>query len=111
MGKTMKRYGMVIRLRPEHEETYRLAHSAVPPDVLHTIRECNIENYSIFLRNSVLFGYFEYRGSDFSADMARMAEDPATQRWWRVMEPMQEPYPDRAPGEWWTSMDEVFHVD
>lgn len=107
----MKRYGMVIRLRPEHEDAYRLAHSAVPSDVLQTIRECNIENYSIFLHHSVLFGYFEYVGSDFSADMARMAADPATQRWWEVMEPMQEPFPDRAPGEWWSPMDEVFHAD
>lgn len=107
----MKRYGMVIRLRPEHEAAYRKAHSAVPPDVLRTIRECNIRNYSIFLRNSVLFGYFEYLGSDFSADMAKMAADPATQQWWSVMEPMQEPFPDRAPGEWWATMDEVFHLD
>ena len=107
----MKRYGMVIRLRPEHEEAYRLAHSAVWPDVLQTIRKCNIENYSIFLHNSVLFGYFEYVGSAFSADMARMAADPATQRWWQVMEPMQEPFPGRAPGEWWSPMEEVFHAD
>ncbi len=107
----MKRYGMVIRLRSEHEEAYRVAHSAVPQDVLHTIRECNIENYSIFLRSSVLFGYFEYVGSDFSADMAKMAADPATQRWWAIMNPMQEPFPDRPAGEWWSQMDEVFHLD
>lgn len=107
----MKRYGVVIRLRPEHEAAYRTAHSAVPPDVLRTIRECNIRNYSIFLRNSVLFGYFEYVGSDFSADMAKMAADQATQQWWSAMGPMQEPFPDRATGEWWATMDEVFHLD
>jgi L-rhamnose mutarotase len=107
----MKRYGTVIRLRPEHEEAYRIAHSAVPPEVLQTIRECNIENYSIYLRNSVLFGYFEYLGSDFSADMAKMAADPATQRWWKTVQPMQEPFLDRAQGEWWSTMDEVFHLD
>jgi L-rhamnose mutarotase len=107
----IKRYAMVIRLRPEHEEAYIKAHAAVPSEVLRTIRDCNIRNYSIFLRNSVLFGYFEYIGSDFSADMAKMAADPATQQWWAVMEPMQDPYPDRSPGNWWASMDEVFHVD
>src|ERR1700748_1640746 len=107
----MKRYGTVIQLRPEHEEAYRIAHSAVPPDGLRTIRECNIKNYSIYLRNSVLFGYFEYAGSDFSADMARMAADPATQQWWKSVQPMQEPFPDRAEGEWWSTMDEVFHLD
>lgn len=107
----MKRYGMVIRLRHEHEDAYKIAHAAVPTDVLRTIYQCNIRNYSIFLRNSVLFGYFEYIGQDYAADMAQMAADPATQEWWVRMEPMQEPYPDRAPGDWWSSMDEVFHVD
>ena len=107
----MKRYGMVIQVKQEHEEAYRIAHAAVPPDVLRMIRECNIRNYSIYLRNSVLYSYFEYTGSDFSADMAKMAADPATQLWWSRVAPMQEPLPDRAPGEWWANMEEVFHLD
>ncbi|MBT9330843.1 L-rhamnose mutarotase [Acidipila sp. 4G-K13] len=102
---------MVIRLRPEHEEAYRVSHAAVPEGVLRTIHACNIRNYSIFLRNSVLYGYFEYIGSDYAADMAKMAADPATQDWWAIMEPMQEPYPDRDHGTWWALMDEVFHTD
>jgi L-rhamnose mutarotase len=40
-----------------------------------------------------------------------MAADPTTQRWWSLCEPCQEPLEDRAPGEWWASMAEVFHVD
>ena len=108
---TMKRYGMAIGLRSEFEEAYRNAHRAVPSEVLRTIEECNIRNYSIFLRNSVLYSYFEYIGADFSADMAKMAADPATQKWWSAMGPMQEPFPDRAPGEWWAAMEEVFHID
>ncbi len=107
----MKRYGVMIRLRPEHESAYRLAHGAVPEPVLRTIERCNIRNYSIFLRNSILFGYFEYAGSDFNADMEAMAADPETQEWWSRMEPMQDPLPDREPGEWWASMREVFHID
>jgi L-rhamnose mutarotase len=107
----MKRYGMVIGLKPENEVAYRRVHAAVPQDVLRTIRECNIENFSIFLRNSQLFAYFEYVGTDFSADMAKMGADPATQKWWETTEPMQVPFPDRATGAWWSLMDEVFHVD
>ncbi|MBW4027743.1 MAG: L-rhamnose mutarotase [Acidobacteria bacterium] len=41
--------------------------------------------------------------------MAKMSADPATQQWWKAMEPMQKPLPDRAPGEWWAAMEEVFH--
>jgi L-rhamnose mutarotase len=58
-----------------------------------------------------LFSYFEYMGTDFAADMAKMAADPATKRWWLLTDPCQEPLPDRAPGEWWSPMEEVFHVD
>ena len=107
----LKRYGMVIGLRPESEEEYKTAHRAVPEEVLRTISECNIRNYTIYLRNSVLYSYFEYIGTDFAADMAKMAADPATQKWWSVMGPMQEPFSDRAEGEWWATMEEVFHVD
>jgi L-rhamnose mutarotase len=79
--------------------------------VLVTIRACNIHNYSIFLKDDLLFGYFEYHGSDFAADMARMAADPKTQEWWAVMQPMQQPLESRASGEWWADMQEVFHTD
>jgi L-rhamnose mutarotase len=105
------RYGMTLRVRPERLAEYKRYHAAVWPEVLATISRCAIRNYSIYLRDGVLFSYFEYWGDDFAADMKRMAADPATQRWWAVMEPMQEPYPDRAPGEWWSRMEEVFHHD
>ncbi len=107
----MKRYGMAIGLKPEFEEAYRSAHRAVPVQVLRMIEECNIRDFSIFVRNSVLYNYFVYIGNDFEADMAKMADDPATQKWWSVVGPMQDPFPDRAPGEWWAAMEEVFHVD
>ncbi|HVC45667.1 MAG TPA: L-rhamnose mutarotase [Terracidiphilus sp.] len=107
----MKRYGMVIGLKPEHEAAYRKAHAAVPEAILRTIKECNIRNYSIYLRNSVLYSYFEYTGVDYAADMEKMAADPPTQEWWSRMGPMQAPLEDRAPGEWWAAMEEVFHQD
>lgn len=107
----MTRYGMVIGLKPEAEEKYKEYHATVWPGVLKTISECNIRNYSIFLHNHTLFGYFEYYGSDYAADMAKMAADKTTQEWWAIMEPMQSPLPDRKPGEWWTAMEEVFHLD
>jgi L-rhamnose mutarotase len=47
-----------------------------------------------------LFGYFEYRGVDYAADMAKMAADPKTQGWCRIMMPMQQPQETRAEGEW-----------
>jgi L-rhamnose mutarotase len=107
----MKRYGSVIGVRREVIEEYKNYHSAVWPEILDMIRKCNIRNYSIFLKNQLLFGYFEYHGADFEADMAKMAADPKTQEWWKIMGPMQVPLETRAEGEWWASMEEVFHVD
>ena len=107
----MKRYGMVIGVRPEKLEEYKRLHAAVWPGVLKTIAECNIRNYSIYLKDDMLFGYFEYHGENFTADMAKMAADPLTQEWWRHCEPCQKPLETRAEGEWWANMEEVFHTD
>jgi len=106
----MKRYGMVIKVRPEKLDEYKRLHANVWAGVLQTIHECNIRNFSIFHKDGYLFSYFEYIGDDFDADMARMAADPVTQKWWELCEPCQEPLPTRAEGEkWWAVMEEVFH--
>ena len=107
----MKRYGSVIGVRREVILEYKNYHSAVWPEILDMIRKCNIRNYSIFLKDELLFGYFEYHGADFEADMAKMAADPKTQEWWKIMGPMQSPLESRAEGEWWANMEEVFHLD
>jgi L-rhamnose mutarotase len=112
----MKRYGSVIGLRSEKLDEYQKLHAAVWPDVLKMIAQCNIRNYSIYLRElddgqHYLFSYFEYIGGDFEADMARMAADPTTQEWWSVCKPCQKPLDNRTSGEWWAGMEEVFHCD
>ena len=107
----MKRYASVIKVKLDRLEEYKRYHQAVWPEVLATIRACNIRDYSIFLKDDLLFGYFEYHGCDFAADMAKMAADPKTQEWWAVMQPMQQALDSRASGEWWAEMQEVFHTD
>ena len=109
----MQRHAQLVGLRPEALTRYRELHTAVWPEVLATLRSCGVVNYSIFLREPelLLFAYFEYVGEDWDADMERMRQDPATQEWWRIVEPLQRPVEDRAPGEWWKTLPEVFHVD
>lgn len=112
----MKRFGTVIALHPEKVEEYKALHAQAWPDVLKMITACHIQNYSIYLRclddgRPYLFSYFEYTGQDFAADMARMAADPTTQRWWSFCKPCQDPLRSRAPDEWWAAMEEVFHHD
>ena len=106
----MKRYGSVLKVVPEKLEEYKRLHAAVWPGVLEMIKACNIRNYSIYYKDGYLFSYYEYMGIDYEADMAKMAADPETQRWWSVCEPCQQPLETRAPGEWWAIMEEVFHI-
>ena len=107
----MKRYGMVCGIKPDKIEEYKKLHAAVWPDVLKMIQRCNISNYSIYLKDDLLFSYFEYSGDDFEADMEKMAADPVTQQWWDVCMPCQQPLETRKEGEWWADMEEVFHCD
>jgi L-rhamnose mutarotase len=110
-GGTMKRFGQVIGVKPEHIAEYERLHAAVWPGVLEQITACNIRNYSIYRFGETLFAYFEYHGTDFEADMARMSADPTTQEWWAFCIPMQTALEGRAPGEHWATMPEVFHHD
>jgi L-rhamnose mutarotase len=107
----VKRFGQRIRVHSDRIEEYERLHADPWPGVLDQIRRSHIRNYSIYRHGTDLFAYFEYVGDDFEADMAAMAADPETQRWWAQTDAMQEPMADRAPGSWWLTMDEVFHTD
>ena len=107
----MRRYASVIGLKPEHRDEYERLHTAVWPEVLAQIYASNIRNYSIYRHGELFFAYFEYVGEDFAGDMAKMAADPSTQKWWDLCKPSQTPVVDRAPGDWWSYIDEVFHVE
>ena len=107
----MKRYGQVIKIKPEKLEYYRALHANPWPEVIQKIIECNIRNYSIFiLQDHTLFAYFEYIGSNFEEDMQKMGDDPITQKWWQETDPCQESF-GLKPNEWWHNMEEVFHCD
>lgn len=106
-----RRYASVIRLRPEHAEEYLRLHQAVWPRVLDMITACHIRNYSIYRYGDLLFSYYEYFGENHAADMARMAADPTTLRWWQLTDPCQEPVPEAKAGEWWAALPEIFHRD
>jgi L-rhamnose mutarotase len=107
----MKRIASVIGLPPENVEEYKRLHAEVWPAVQARLSASNVTNYSIYRYGDLLFSYLEYVGDDFDADMAAMAADEATKRWWAVCEPLQRPLDDRAEGEWWHEVPEVFHLD
>lgn len=106
-----QRYGSMIRLRPDKRDEYLELHANVWPAVEARIAASNIRNYTIFSRDDILFGYYEYVGDDLAADMAKIAADPETQRWWSLTDPCQERLPDAKDGEQWTTLTQVWHLD
>lgn len=109
----MQRMGMVLGLRQDRVDEYKRLHKAVWPEVLALISESNIRNYTIFLKEpeNLLFGYWEYHGSDYDGDMRKMAANEKNQEWWSHCIPCQVPLETRKQGEWWATMEDVFHLD
>src|ERR1700757_308705 len=109
----MQKMAMVVGIRPEKIAEYKRLHGQVWPAVLARIRQSNIRNYSIFLREpeNLLFGYWEYVGSDFAADMAAIAADPETQRWSGRTAPWPVRLSSARDGKKWAMMEQVFDLD
>jgi L-rhamnose mutarotase len=103
----------VTGLKREKAATYRDLHAAPWPGVTQMLAECNICEFTLFEKEIegklYLFAHVEYTGSDFEADMAKLASDPETQRWWALTDPCQEPLPDAvAKGKVWSEASHVF---
>ena len=110
-SENIKRFGWVIRVKPEKLEEYKQLHANPWPGINKMIKACNIRNYSIYYRDGLLFSYLEYTGNDFQGDMKKMAADPETQKWWKLTDPCQEPVKTAGEGVWWADMEEVYHLD
>ncbi|KAL2148906.1 hypothetical protein VTH82DRAFT_1592 [Thermothelomyces myriococcoides] len=111
------RFAQIVKLKPEHVEKYKEIHAAVWPEVLNQIKDCNIQDYSIFYDadSGILFASFKYVGTDYAADMERMRANPKVREWWRMTDQMQESLvpgaKDSESGDpsWWKPVEEVFY--
>ncbi len=105
--------GMMIRVRPEKLELYKKLHAEPWPEMNAALSAAHIQNYSIYLREpeNLLFGYWEYVGSDFAADMALLGALDVTKRWLALTDLCQERLASVAEGEWWSMLPEIFHPD
>jgi L-rhamnose mutarotase len=48
-----------MSLKPGFEEEYKRRHDQIWPDMLESLRQAGVKNYSIFRNNLQLFAYFE----------------------------------------------------
>lgn len=102
-------FGQLGRLKPEMIGQYEALHANPWPEVLNTIHECNLRNYSIFRHEDLVFAYFEYIGDDYDADMEKMAQDEATQRWWTYTKPCFIPFSICPDSEFYADMKHIFY--
>ena len=52
-------FGQLGRLKREKIEEYEALHANPWPEVLKTIHDCNLQNYSIFRHDDLVFAYFD----------------------------------------------------
>jgi len=104
-----KRVGMVIQLKPEALEKYQRLHADSNPGVRDLLTKYHMHNFSIYLQQVegkwYEFGYYEYTGKNFDADMAELAKEPRNIAWLKICDPMQIPLPG---SKGWTDMKRVY---
>jgi L-rhamnose mutarotase len=110
-----ERHAWVVGLKPDKAARYEYLHSHPWSSVNKTIKDCYIRNFSIHESDIngrlYLFAYLEYTGTNFDADMNRMAANPEIQRWWKETDPCQLPLPDAAAkGKIWSDTKEVYFL-
>jgi L-rhamnose mutarotase len=109
--KPVQRFGMVIGVRPDRISAYEALHAASNAGVRDLLARYHMRNFSIFLHQLdngkfYLFGYYEYTGSDYKADMEMLAAEPRNQEWLSMTDPLQIPLPGERS---WAIMREVYY--
>jgi L-rhamnose mutarotase len=107
----VRRIGMVIGIKPEKIAEYKGLHADSNPGVRDLLTKYHMKNFSIYLHKlddgkDYLFGYYEYDGKDYQADMNHLAAEPRNQKWLSVTDPLQAPLRGEKS---WAMMDLVYH--
>ena len=109
----VKHVGMVIGVKADKIDEYKALHADSYAGVRDLLTKANMKNFSIYLHKLddgkyYLFGYYEYVGTDFDADMAKLAAEPRNEAWLKVTDAMQSPLSGEKS---WAIMERVYHND
>ena len=105
----MPRVAFRLRIKPDKEEAYDLAHRNVWPALLNKLKEVGISQYSIFRREQDLFLFMHV--DDFAAAWRALDQDTTNLKWQQEMAVLFEPVPGLKPGEKFAMMQEVFYLE
>ena len=105
-GDVTQRGAFVLRVKPDRIDDYVEAHAAVWPEMLQSLTDAGIRNFSIFRDGTQVFGYFE--ADDLERAGAHMAAQEVNTRWQDAMaELLEERVPDAGP----PPLEEIFRLD
>jgi L-rhamnose mutarotase len=90
----VRRIGMVIKIDSLRMKEYLALHADANPGVRDLLIKYNMRNFSIFVAkmddgNYYEFGYYEYTGNNYEADMAALDAEPRNKEWLKICNPMQ----------------------
>jgi L-rhamnose mutarotase len=111
----VKRFAMMALGKPEMLDQCREHFANSPPNVMESLRAANICNVSICLKKItsagylVLFNYLEYRGSDFQADMSKLAACEAFALWRKDCDACLVAATS-SPAASWTQLEPLFYA-
>ena len=76
----MQRIGLLIRVKPDKLEEYKVIHAAVWPDLLAELKKAGMRNYSLWLGpGGMEFGYLEC--DNWAATCAYLDKSEVHTRW------------------------------
>ena len=110
MKPELKRVGMVIKIDSSRIKEYLMLHSDSYPGVRDLLSKYHMKNFSIFLTRLddgtyYEFGYYEYTGGNYEADMAALDAEPRNKSWLKICDPMQIPLKGETS---WKKMEQVY---
>ncbi|MBX3029628.1 MAG: L-rhamnose mutarotase [Chloroflexi bacterium] len=91
----MGRFAFTFELRPDAVAEYERRHRELPPELVALTRSSGIRNYSIHLRGTTVFGYFE--ADDPEAAIAAGADHPVVVAWQAAIAELRADPVDAAP--------------
>lgn len=105
----MERYAWCGKIKDGKTEEYKRRHDEIWPEMKKLLKDCGIENYSIWNVDDRLFGYYECRlGADYAARMQGGSE--IVKKWDEYMDDILEIERDPVTGAQ-KKLVEVFRLD
>jgi L-rhamnose mutarotase len=104
----MERYAWRASVKPGKQAEYIERHNQIWPQMKAVLKEAGIVNYSIWLADGEVFGYYECeKGAAYAAKV--QSESPVVDRWNEYMKDVMEMKKDEKTGAQ-PLLQEVFYL-